>query len=160
MSCWDIRCGWSFGFKRCLRWRRIPTTKTLTKVTMSKKTTMTTVHHRLLRLVWSYLPFPPWYRCRLLDRVVRLCISLCNRPFPTKARCEVNLTFSILSISTRNASILDRACAFGTALPLGGAPRLFRHSIFCGTQTIFCFLEVLWYIRVSITSTRLNILQS
>ena len=50
-----------------------PTTKTLMKVTMSKKTTMTTVQHRLLRLVWSYLPFsavvplpPPWQDCTTL----------------------------------------------------------------------------------------------
>ena len=33
-------------------------TKTLMNVTMSMKTTMTTVQHRVLRLVWSCFPFP------------------------------------------------------------------------------------------------------
>ena len=33
------------------------TMKTLMKVTMSMKTTMTTVHHRVLRIVWSCFPF-------------------------------------------------------------------------------------------------------
>ena len=51
-SCWDIRCV-GFRLSPCLRWRRIQTMKTLMKVTMSMKTTMTIVQHRVRRLDWS-----------------------------------------------------------------------------------------------------------
>ena len=64
-----------------------------TMKTMSMKTTMTTVFHRDLRIVWSWLPFSidqfaclqfvlwSWRcRCLLRDRVARPCLGLWRGP--------------------------------------------------------------------------------
>ena len=159
-SCWDIRCGWSFGFTRCLRWRRIPPRRPWRRWPCPRRPRWPLFIIGFWGLFGHIFLIPPRYRCRLLDGVVRLCISLCNRPFPTKARVKSIWHFLF--------------CQFLPGMPVSLivhvhlAPLVLEVALHdcsvtqfsCGTQAIFCFLEVLWYIRVSITSTPLKIFQT
>ena len=90
-----------------------PTMKTLMKVTVSMKTTMTTVQHRLLRIVWYVFSFSTvqrvniqgvfwslWGRCLLLHRVVRPCTGLCGKPVRQKKRRTSIFSFAVLSNSS------------------------------------------------------------
>ena len=79
----------------------------------------------ILGVLWSL-----WCRCLFLDRVARLCISLCSEPCRTKARRKSMsqlLFWQILQL--RIATVLVRACAVGTSRPRSSAPRSFRDSV-------------------------------
>ena len=134
-----------------------PTMKTLSKMTMSKKTTMTTVRHRDLENDWSSSPFSTvhvvciqrvlwslWCRCLLHGRVVRPCVGLGRKPVHQKKRrtSVFHLLFCQMFHVGFRVSLFVHAHLALLVLEVELHDRsviLFR----CGTQKIYCFLVCL-----------------
>ena len=102
------------------------TMETLMKVTMSMKTMITTVQHRIHRIVWSCFPFSTLQfvciqgacllcRCILLGRVVRPC----SRHVLKKKRRNSYFHFAIMSNSSMsNCVVLEVALHDRSAITL------------------------------------------
>ena len=143
--------------RQCGEWTCVttknPTKKTLSKVTMSMKTTMTIVQHWVLRIVLSSFPFSTlqfvcvqgviWSlrcRCVLLGGVARPFVGLCSKPVLEKKRC--NSLFHLRFCQCRIVCIFVRACAFDTARLRGSTLRSFRYCAFSRNPSILLLSRV------------------
>ena len=150
-----------------------PTMKVLMKVTMYMRTTMATDQHLVLRIVWSCFHFPPYNLLvfsvffglhdvaasslvGLYDLVLVCAVS------PFVIRSDVNPFCICYSVKFFHVGLCVSVFVHAHLELLVLEVALHDRSIIlflCGTQVISCFLEYLWFCRVSITSTSLSILQ-
>ena len=123
------------------------------------KTTMTTIQHRALRIVWSCFSFFHcttclysrcssicMVSCLLLGGVIRPCIGLCSKPDRQKKGCEFFSSFAI----HRNASMSD--CVYPCSFV-----RMWHCSSSSWSSTIVPYFK--FFCNPTITLTPLNILQ-
>ena len=151
-----------------------PTRKTLSKVTMYMMTTMTTVQRLVLRIVWSFFPFPLYtlFVCRvffghysvvasslvrLYDNVLVSAVSPFSRK---KGRKSSVICFSVEFFHVRlRVSLMVHAHLILLILEVA-APRLFRDCASARIlRNILLFVSFFRFCRLPIASTYLIILQ-